>query len=268
MSLLAASLSADGSQDGESKTMFLRSSLLDEVVGITHGFTTREGGLSPKPRDSLNLGRKIGDPPSIVSVNRKRVLEELGLLGHQWVSVTQVHGDHVVEVTPNANKGIEADGLWTKSPSAAIAITVADCVPLLFAHRSGRAVAAVHAGWRGSVAKIGAKMVERFEKAGFKASDLVVAMGPAIGPCCFEIGSDVVAAIEQAFPSANAVTQSSNEKCFADLWELNRLALEEAGIMASQIDNLNKCTFCSSKMFSYRRDQGQTGRQAGVIARV
>nr|ADI22149.1 uncharacterized conserved protein [uncultured myxobacterium HF0200_19H16] len=251
----------------ESSMLLLRSSLLNQVEGIEHGFTTRHGGISEAPRDSLNLGRKLGDSASIIRENRNRVLNALGVPNHTWVSITQVHGNEVVEVTPNANKAIEADGLWTRSPEAALAVTVADCVPLLFAHQSGQAVAAVHAGWRGTVANIAAEMVTRFKKAGFASEELVVALGPGIGPCCFEIGAEVIEAIEVAFPSLRSLVKTDGGKGRANLWDMNRIALEKAGILSSQIDVIDKCTSCTPDLFSYRRDQGSTGRQAGVIAR-
>jgi YfiH family protein len=183
------------------------------------------------------------------------------------VSLTQVHGNAVVEVTPNASKAIEADGLWTRSSEAALAVTVADCVPLVFAHASGAAVAAVHAGWRGTVAKIATEMVHRFKKAGFPPDELLVAMGPAIGPCCFEVGSEVLEAIREAFPGVDSLMQADASRGYANLWDLNRMALEEAGVMSSQVDILSRCTSCSPDFFSYRRDRGATGRQCGIIAR-
>ena len=268
MSFVRASVADEFVPSSESTQGLLRSELLGQIEGIVHGFTTRVGGVSPSPCASLNVGRKIGDSPKVVNENRRRALNLLGISEHRWISLTQVHGSEVVEVTPNANKGIQADGLWTRYSQVALAVTVADCVPLLFAHRSGKAVAAVHAGWRGTVAKIGAQMVERFAKAGFLAKDVVVSMGPAIGPCCFEVGPDVQAAISEAFPSANFLAPTPNGKAFVDLWELNRIGLEQAGILSAQIDILERCTFCGTEFFSYRREQGRTGRQCGLIARV
>jgi len=250
----------------EDRPLLVRSPLLEGVEGITHGFSTRYGGISEGPRRSLNLGRGVGDPASVVRENRQRVLQAMECTGHQWVSLQQVHGKSVVEVTRHARRNIEGDGLWTQDPQAAVAVTVADCVPILIAHRSGRAVAAVHAGWRGTEARIVGEMVKRLSAAGFKPNDLVAALGPAIGPQNFEIGAEVVASLQAAFPQADTLQIVEKGKGFANLWDLNTIALEEAGLMPSQIDVVAHCTVGSTDYFSYRREKGDTGRQCGIIA--
>lgn len=261
---------AEVEQEGlvhEHRPLLVRSRLLEAVEGITHGFSTRYGGISEGPRRSLNLGRGVGDPASVVRENRQRVLQAIDCPGHQWVSLQQVHGKSVVEVTRQARRNIEGDGLWTQDPQAAVAVTVADCVPILIAHRSGRAVAAVHAGWRGTEARIVGEMVKRLSAAGFKPNDLVAALGPAIGPQNFEIGAEVVASLQAAFPQTDTLQIAEKGKGFANLWDLNTIALEEAGLLPSQIDVVAHCTVGSSDYFSYRRDKGDTGRQCGIIAR-
>jgi len=239
---------------------------LDAVEGIVHGFTDREGGVSPGPFASLNLGGRIGDDPTNVQLNRRAVLDTLGHSGSNLVSLRQVHGDQVVEVSHMAGRSIQADALWTRDRRAVISALVADCVPLLIADQRARAVAAVHAGWRGTRQRIGARMVERLDAAGFGLADLRVAIGPAVGPCCFAIGSDVADALRAAFPEAgDAIRHRSDGALVADLWALNRLCLIEAGLAPGQIDVLRVCTSCTPTLFSHRRD-GTTGRQAGVIA--
>ena len=250
----------------EEKPLMVRSSLLEEVEGISHGFSTRFGGISQGPRCSLNLGRGVGDPASVVRENRARALQAIGCPEHQWVSLRQVHGKSVVEVTRQASRTIEGDGLWTQDPEAAVAVTVADCVPILIAHRSGRAVAAVHAGWRGTEARIVGEMVKRLGAAGFQPNDLVAALGPAIGPANFEIGAEVLASLRSAFPQADTFQDAEKGKGFANLWDLNTIALEEAGLMPSQIEVVAHCTVDSADYFSYRREKGDTGRQCGIIA--
>lgn len=261
---------AEVEQEGsaqEEKPPVVRSPLLEGVEGITHGFSTRYGGVSEGPRRSLNLGRGVGDPASVVRENRQRVLQAIGCPGHQWVSLRQVHGKSVVEVTRQASKNIEGDGLWTQDPQAAVAVTVADCVPILIAHRSGRAVAAVHAGWRGTEARVVVEVVKRLSAAGFQPNDLVAALGPAIGPQNFEIGAEVVESLREAYPLADILQRGEKGKGVANLWELNTIALEEAGLMPSRIDVVAHCTVGSTDYFSYRRDKGDTGRQCGIIAR-
>jgi polyphenol oxidase len=244
----------------------LRSELLAAVPGIAHGFTTRDGGVSKGPMSALNLAHRVGDEKETVELNRRAVLGALGRPDAAFVSVHQVHGDTVVEVNHQAARSIEADALWTRDPRAAVAVLVADCVPILIAHKLGKAVAAVHAGWRGTRARVASAMVERLAGAGFAAADLVVALGPAIGPCCFEIGADVADQLRQAFPGVETAVRTDGERIVADLWELNRRALMDAGVPETSIERLDRCTSCGARLFSHRRDQGSTGRQAGIIA--
>ncbi len=239
----------------------LRAGALDGVPGVAHGFTTRDGGVSAGALRSLHLG--AGDERANVRSNRAAVLEALGRPDGVWVSARQVHGDAVVEVTRAAGRSIEADGLWTRDRSVVVAVLVADCVPILMAHESGGAVAAVHAGWRGTRDRIGARMVERLDRAGFEPAGLRVALGPAIGPCCFEIGDEVAAELGTVDPAA--VSSGGGGGARADLWTLNQRILLGAGVPESQIDVFRVCTSCREDFFSHRRDRGQTGRQAGVI---
>ena len=241
------------------------SELLRSITGIAHGFTTRDGGVSVGAFAHMNLGLRIGDGRSAVLANRQIILRSLQRPDAEFIALRQVHGDAVVEVTAIAGQGIEADGLWTCDRRAAIAVLVADCVPILLADKKARAVAAVHAGWRGTQAKIILRMLRRLNERGIANSDLVVSLGPAIGPCCFEIGPDVAEALRKAFPEAGLAISFADEKYTADLWALNRLLLIEAGVPAESIDVLRTCTVCTPQLFSYRREQGNTGRQGGVI---
>jgi hypothetical protein len=241
----------------------LRARALDGVAGVAHGFTTRDGGSSSAPWNTLNLGLGVGDDRAAVAANRGAVLGALGQPDGVWVSARQVHGHDVVEVTRSAGRSIEADGLWTRDRSVAVAVLVADCVPILVAHESGDAVAAIHAGWRGTRDRIPARMIERLVKAGFSAEGLRVAVGPAIGPCCFEVGEDVAA--ELGAIDETAIGAGDTGKPHADLWALNRRILVDAGVPEAQIDTFRVCTSCRDDFFSHRRDQGSCGRQAGII---
>jgi YfiH family protein len=245
----------------------LRSPLLDALPGVVHAFTTRRGGASLAHLASLNLSPRVGDTREALEANRGRLLAELGRPTGVFILVKQVHGGEVVEVTRFASRSIEADGVWTRDRDAVLAVLVADCVPILIASKDGKAVAAVHAGWRGTQARIAARAVERLVAGGFPATSLVAAIGPAIGPCCFEIGADVEAALRLAFPTAGEAVRSAPEgKRVADLWALNRLALIDAGVPAASIDVLTTCVSCDAERFySHRRDKGETGRQGGVI---
>lgn len=244
------------------------SELLQGIPGVAHGFTTRHGGVSAAPFNSLNLSTRVGDERAAVDTNRRKVLEVLGRPGANLITLRQVHGDQLVQVSHLAGRSIEADGLWTRDDRAVVGVLVADCVPILIAHVRGEAVGAVHAGWRGTQGHIAGKMIKRMHAAGFDRADLRVALGPAIGPCCFEIGPEVAESLRQAFPEAgDAVRVGTTGKLNADLWALNRQSLLAVGVAAEHIDTLRVCTSCEPKLFSHRRDQGNTGRQGGVIAR-
>jgi hypothetical protein len=145
---------------------------------------------------------------------------------------------------------------------------VADCVPILIAHSSGRAVAAIHAGWRGTLEGIGGVMVARLEAAGFRKEDLVVALGPCIGPTAFQVGPEVIERICATFPDATISDRDENGKGYANLWELNQFVLQTAGLGMSQIDVVEHCTAGTEEFYSYRREEGDTGRQCGIIARA
>ncbi len=243
----------------------LTSQVLSGVPGIVHGFTTRDGGVSQGPFASLNLGG-AQDERSTIETNRALVLDTLGRKDASFVALRQVHGNDVVQVTRLAGRSIEADGLWTRDRGAVLAVLVADCVPILFADHRGRAVGAVHAGWRGTASRIAAEMVKRLKDADIPPHDLRIAIGPAIGPSDFEIGPDVVLALETAFPSPGAaIRPGHDDRSYADLWALNKRCLLEAGVPETCIDVVAYSTLADGRFFSHRRDKGVTGRQAGVI---
>jgi YfiH family protein len=175
----------------------------DEIgARFAHGFTTRAGGVSAAPYDTLNLGGKWGDEPAHVTENRRRVAEAIG--GRPFVA-RQVHGTVIRRVRAgddlDAVARQEADGLCTDAPGLVLGVFVADCVPVLLADARTGACAAVHAGWRGTVAGILPAAVRTLaSEFGARPSDLRVALGPAIGPCCFEVGLEVVDAPRGARP--------------------------------------------------------------------
>lgn len=247
---------------------FLRSPLLERIAGVAHAFTTRTGGVSDASFTSFNLSSRVGDVQDSVNANRARLLDALGRPRAAFVVPKQVHGASVFEVTRDASRVIEADGMWTRDRHVAVGVLIADCVPILMASSDGTAVAAVHAGWRGTQARIAARAVERMVAGGFAANSLVVALGPAIGPCCFEIDAATYDELAQAYPECgSALRMDAQGRRVADLWALNEQALIAAGIAPANIDRLDHCTSCqTARFFSHRRDNGQTGRQAAVIA--
>ena len=241
---------------------------LQPLTHLKHAFTTRIGGDSAAPFDGLNLSLRVGDDRLQVQNNRYRVRQSLQLPHSSWVSLNQVHGNDVVEVTANAGPNIAADALWTRDPRALLAILVADCVPILLADKQGRAVAAVHAGWRGTAARIIDRVLERFTAAGVAASDLCAAVGPAIGPCCFTIGADVVQSLSQLDGGNMHVKARATGQYTADLWQLNVAQLLRGGVPEASIHVQRTCTHCTPTLFSHRRDHGKTGRQGALISLV
>ncbi|HET6343467.1 MAG TPA: peptidoglycan editing factor PgeF [Myxococcota bacterium] len=238
------------------------------ALPAVHAFTSREGGASGGAFATCNLSFRVGDARAAVERNRAAVLAALDREDARLVAVKQVHGAAVVEVTALASQHIEADALWTRDRRAVLAVLVADCLPVLMADREGRVVAAVHAGWRGTEARIVRHTVERLlSVAGVAPESLMVALGPAIGPCCFEIGEEVGEALRVAYPDpGDSLVPGAPGKLMADLWALNTRALVEAGVPVAHITALRRCTRCTQDWFSHRRDAGVTGRQAGVIA--
>jgi hypothetical protein len=253
----------------------LRSALLG--APFVHGFTTRAGGTSAPPFDTLNLGGKWGDEPAQVSENRRRVERAFG--GPIAVA-RQVHGTTVVRVRAGDDRAalarVDADGLCTDAPGVVLGVFVADCIPALLVDPRTGASAAVHAGWRGTVAGVLPAAV-RALGAEFSArpGDLRVALGPAIGPCCFEVGPEVVAAFEALVPDARArgivlpSPRGAAGKANVDLKQANRLLLERAGVDPAGIDAGPDCTACDrARFYSFRRDGSATGQLMGVVGRT
>lgn len=252
----------------------VRSALLPGT--FRHGFSTRAGGVSEAPYDALNLGAKWGDDPARVEENRRRLLEALGLPPPLFVA-RQVHGNVIRRVRmgddPERLARTEADGLCTDAAGLALGVFVADCVPILIADPRTGACAAVHAGWRGTVLGIAGEAVRTLERElGARPADLRVALGPAIGPCCFEVGPEVVAAFEGAFPGADEIVRPSPrgraDRRHVDLRIANRQQLIQAGVSVAAIDLGAPCTSCDGgRFYSFRRDGSATGQLMGVIGR-
>jgi YfiH family protein len=239
-------------------------------AGIPHAFTTRQGGVSPPPWDSLNLGRGVDDDPQNVARNRAVVLHALGLDPSRHVEATQVHGTTIAVVTAaDAGRVIEgADGMATDESHLALAIHAADCVPILLADPHRRAVAAIHAGWKGTAAGIADETVRLFaDRFELRPEDLFVAIGPSIRACHYEVDGPVFERY-RSWPWRESVFFPNDRgRWQLDLQGANKYQLIDAGVPASQIEILDFCTYHRSDMFfSYRRDR-LTGRMGAVIAR-
>lgn len=219
--------------------------------------TTRTGGVSAAPFDSCNLGDHVGDAPAAVAENRRRLQQ---LLGCRPAWLQQVHGVQVVEADP-ATQAV-ADGSWSASPGVACTIMTADCLPVLFCDRAGTRVAAAHAGWRSLAGGVLEACVSAL---GCPADQVLVWLGPAIGPQAFEVGGEVREAFVTAHGEAAAafVPSANPGRFLADLYRLARIRLAAVGVAAVYGGGL--CTFTdSARFYSYRR-AARTGRQASLI---
>ena len=221
-----------------------------------HGFSTRHGGVSSAPFDSLNMGGHEDDPQAI-SENRNRALALLGLTEDCVCRLKQVHGVTV----HNAQPGVfEGDGLVTNEPLIALAIGTADCYPLLFHDATHRVIGAAHAGWRGTVGKIANEVLTKMMALGAQPHTTHIAIGPGISTEKFEVGDEVVAEFSVAgFPADYLKNRH------IDLAAANKWVLMQAGVPAENIYVNGRCS-TESDFFSYRRDNGITGRMWSVIS--
>lgn len=225
-------------------------------AGVRACVTTRAGGVSLAPFDSFNLGDHVDDDPVAVAHNRQR-LTHIFDVQPAWLS--QVHG--VVVAPANPQHIAEADASWTATPGIACTVMTADCLPVLFCDRTGTRVAAAHAGWRGLAAGV---LEAAAQSLNVEPHDLLVWLGPAIGPKAFEVGGEVRDVFIEDLPEAAAAfVPSVNEgRYMADIYELARLRLARFGITA--VYGGGFCTVTDPRFFSYRRSP-RTGRFASLI---
>jgi len=273
---------------------FFRSPLLTNAGGLTHAFTTCTGGISPPPYNSLNLSSRTGDSDENVSENIRILTTELGIEAVP-LFMDQVHGDNILFIddpkgapnyAPNTKDSMaassslpSADAVITALENTPLVVITADCLPILLYDAARSVAAVVHAGWKGTALNIAGKtiaaMTERF---GSDPADIIAAMGPFIGPCCYEVDERVVSSFEpfiKARPDAWSAVFSPSEALSAtgkadrwmfDLAGANLLQLDTAGIPYSNVSLSPYCTCCHDGLFySHRRDGEKTGRQGAIL---
>lgn len=246
-------------------------------------FTTRQGGVSSPPWDTLNLGDHVGDVAANVATNR---LQLKNALGARAVFLQQVHGRAVLALDDATPDGLPADACVTTQRGTACSIMVADCLPVLLASMDGSVVAAAHAGWRGLAGQDGGHGVlesvfdafyasfrpEALVKREQLAIDTIAWLGPCIGPVAFEVGAEVKAAFEFSQPeAARCFVAKGSGKYLADLAGLARVRLHALGItrVYGNDGTAPWCTFGSpEKFFSHRRDVGASGHGFGTTGRM
>ena len=249
---------------------------------VTHAVSTRLGGVSHSPFDSLNLALHVGDNPENVIANRKRFVQSLGFSLSDIVTPNQIHGDKIFRVDENyrgcgcanyADSIPETDALITNVAELPLMLCFADCVPIFFVDVENCAIGLAHGGWKGTLKKIAAKTLRKMsDEFGTRVENCLIGIAPSIGPCCYEVGGEVVERCKVAFPdNYNELLIERDGKIFLDLWRANVLQLLEIGVLAENIDVAGECTCCQSHWyFSYRAAQknnlDRTGRIAALIA--
>jgi len=238
------------------------SELFNSQKGIRHFFSSRIGGVSTGSYESLNLGIYTDDTSCHVEENKRRIFSAAGMSFENAVYLKQVHGNTIYEVTENnfnQIRGLEGDGLITRAVNIPIGIFTADCVPILIYDRVKRIASALHGGWKGTELGIVKKAVGIMcEEMGSDPENILSAIGPCIGKCCFEVGEDVAV----RFSSST----ERDGKLYVDLAAENIDQLKSCGVPEKNISTSGICTYCNRDMlYSYRRDKGVTGRMGSFI---
>jgi len=253
-----------------------------EAAGFVNGFSTRIGGVSPMPRNALNLAGFNEDTAENILENRRRFLKLFPSdSGWKLAGCWQVHGadvrlvNNLVEAKPAEDaRGdtVYCDAIVSNARGVLAGVKTADCVPILIGDPQTGAFAAVHAGWRGTLAEVALKALQRMTtEYKTKSQDVRVAIGPAAGACCYEVGTDVIDAFKSSFPGQDLFTETRTEHACIDLLKANRSQLISAGVDADKINVAPLCTMCRTDLFfSYRREKnvhGKVGRLMSVIGR-
>lgn len=248
---------------------------------IDHFVSTRTGGHSHSPYDSLNLSFNVGDNSEKVLKNRNLLAGVLSIPLTSLTTAKQIHDGHVKVVSGGMRgKGCvdyqgainATDAMVTNVPNICLMILLADCVPILFYDPSRRAIGVAHAGWKGTLRLVAEKTVRALqEHFGCSPQDIAVGIGPSIGPCCYEVGGEVVSEVEHIFGTRQDCIrkESQDGKGYFDLWGANLKQLVQTGIPEENIETAKLCT-CHhpNSFFSYRHEKGKTGRfGAGIFIR-
>jgi len=265
---------------------------LSKLPWLIHAFSTAPGGVSPLESEKvLNLGFTDWDTRENVQENRRRFQSAAGAKDLPLINLKQFHSDviHVFENAPSTEP-CKGDASITNRPGLALAIQTADCVPILLVDPKKRAIAAIHAGWRGTLARIAAKTIGKMQMHfASNPRDLLAAIGPSIGPCCYEVGTEVATQFLSQFPDAPAYFdefrtgdepnpvqwlnmmppghQPPPKGVLLDLRKANRSQLQAAGLRPQNIHTIGLCTACHPDLlFSYRKQGPASGRLMSIIA--
>jgi len=238
--------------------------------GIRHAILTRQGGCSPSPWRSLNMGGTVGDDIIRVGKNRQLGFDALCLDINSLFDVWQVHGTNVVCAREPRNVDQpyqKADIILTDQPGVTLMMRFADCTPIMLLDPIRKVAGLVHAGWLGTVNGAVKSAIEMMSIIyGCKAMNILAGIGPSIGPDHYEVGEDVVAHVRETFGEESSVLQNNDHgKMHFDLWQANRILLERCGVTHIEIAGI--CTACHLEdWFSYRAEKGRTGRFGAMIS--
>lgn len=246
----------------------------ERIPHLVHGFCGRRGGVSRGAFAELNLSLRVGDEAEAVHENWRRVSLASGM-AMRFATMRQVHGTNVATIEPGTTDGVDADALVTCSPGVALSVLTADCVPILLVAPRHEVVAAVHAGWRGTLAGIVTRTLQHLETTfGVKPAAVHAALGPAIGGCCYEVDRSIVDDLERAWGAMPGAVRRRphTDKAMLDLRSANAAVLADAGVAAERIAVTGPCTRCAvAEYFSYRASAlastggAVTGRQLSFI---
>ena len=264
-------------QTGE--TPVLQFSIFNQTDMVTHGFSTRLGGVSTGIYASMNLGQSRGDDPEKVQQNYRIIADTIGVSTEWMVCSDQTHTTNVKVVTKeDAGKGLlhpkdyqDIDGLITNVPGLCLVTYYADCVPLLFLDPVQKVIASSHSGWRGTVGHMGEITIQKMQSEfGCRPEHILAAIGPSICQDCYEVSEDVIQQFQQAFPEniwADLYYRKENGKYQLNLWKANEWILLNSGILPEHLAVTNLCTCCNSDLlFSHRASHGKRGTLAAFLA--
>ena len=252
---------------------YLAYPLLEETGIVTHGFSTRLGGVSTGNCATMNISTTRGDAPEAVEENRRRIAAAIGVKPEDMTFTHQTHTTNVavVEEKDRGTRFMETDGMVTNVPGICLVTFYADCVPLYFVDPVHRAIGLTHSGWRGTVGRIGRITVEKMaENYGTDPKDVIAAIGPSICQDCYEVSEDVICRFREYFPEEcwpDLFYNKGDGKYQLDLWKANEHVLAEAGILKEHIATTNVCTHCNPDiLFSHRATGERRGNLSAFLA--
>lgn len=248
----------------------------EETGLVKHGFTTRVGGISSEPFNTLNLGLNTEDDKENIMKNFECVSNAFNVPMGKMVLSDQVHGTAIRIITEeDAGKGLvksmdyqNIDGLLTNVKGLMLFNFYADCVPIFYMDKIKKVIGVAHAGWKGTVGRIAEKMITTMKNTyDSNSEDILIGIGPSIGACCYPVKKDVYDKFNEKLSCVEGIfRKESSDVWKLDLWKANKKILEENGILSRNITIGGLCTSCNNdKFFSYRKENGNTGRMAALI---